>query len=60
MKKKSLNWAALVLLVGALAIVGWSVGSETAQADVFCEAAGHSCHIVVGDRAFHKEEAPSY
>lgn len=60
--KKTLNATKSVLILGALLILGWSATAGMAQADfqqqVFCEAVGHSCHVVIGGQVYHLEKQP--
>jgi hypothetical protein len=42
------------LLLGAAAVAGTSVvPNEVQGSGVFCEKAGYTCHIIVGDTSYH-------
>lgn len=57
-----LNILKLSLVLTALVVTAWSALPGTAQADVqsqvYCEASGHTCHVVIGDRTYHKKKQP--
>ena len=55
--KRTLTVLKIFSLVAALAIVAWSAIPSDAEAGVFCETAGHSCHVVIGGHTYHLEEA---
>lgn len=59
---KILGGIKLALLLGALAILGWSAFPGTAEADfeqqVTCEGSGHTCHAIVGGNTYHLEKQP--
>jgi hypothetical protein len=60
--QRLLDLVKLSLVLTALLVVAWSALPGTAQADVqaqvYCEAAGHTCHIVIGNTTYHKEKQP--
>lgn len=57
---KALNTLKVLVLFGALAILGWSAIPSAAVASeeegAYCEGSGHSCHVTIGGTLHHMEE----
>lgn len=49
------NWIKTSLLLGALAIVGWSAFPSVAEAGeaVYCESTDHTCHVEINGVVYH-------
>lgn len=57
--KNALNTLKVLVLFGALAILGWSAIPSTAVAVVegpVCENSGHSCHAIINGVTYHMQE----
>jgi len=54
--KKIVNAVKVLLLCGALVIVGSAVFPDSASAEAYCEGPEHTCHVLINGTLYHLKE----